>query len=175
MSGFPTLKPAFTVRVNIDAPLAVGSASRSNPLQVVPMTGGTVKGDSGFSPALDAEFVGVGNDYIHADADGKHLRLNAHGVLKTKDDALLYLNYTGVVTLTPAEQAVFAGTASEGSTPFGNICEYIVGLSLPEPSLTTGDERYKDLENRVFVGQGRFNIESGKPVVEYRVSQVHHG
>ncbi|OOO09200.1 UPF0311 domain-containing protein [Aspergillus oryzae] len=164
MSGFPTLKPAFTVRVNIDAPLAVGSASRSNPLQVVPMTGGTVKGDSGFSPALDAEFVGVGNDYIHADADGKHLRLNAHGVLKTKDDALLYLNYTGVVTLTPAEQAVFAGTASEGSTPFGNICEYI-----------TGDERYKDLENRVFVGQGRFNIESGKPVVEYRVSQVHHG
>ncbi|KAE8325485.1 hypothetical protein BDV39DRAFT_178523 [Aspergillus sergii] len=166
MSGFPTLKPAFTVRVNIDAPLAVGSASRSNPLQVVPMTGGTVKGDSGFSPALDAEFVGVGNDYIHADADGKHLRLNAHGVLKTKDDALLYLNYTGVVTLTPAEQAVFAGTASEGSTPFGNIFTHF--------TFETGDERYKDLENRVFVGQGRFNIESGKPVVEYRVSQVHH-
>ncbi|KNG86793.1 hypothetical protein ANOM_004661, partial [Aspergillus nomiae NRRL 13137] len=157
MSGFPTLKPAFTVRVNIDAALAVGSASRSNPLQVVPMTGGTVKGDSGFSPALDAEFVGVGNDYIHADADGKHMRLNAHAVLKTKDDALLYLNYTGVVNLTSTEQAVFAGTAPE------------------EPSLTTGDERYKDLENRVFVGQGRFNIESGKPVVEYRVSQVLQG
>ncbi|KAE8134478.1 hypothetical protein BDV38DRAFT_160118 [Aspergillus pseudotamarii] len=167
MSGFPTLKPAFTVRVNIDAPLAVGSASRSNPLQVVPMIGGTVKGDSGFSPALDAEFVGVGNDYIHADADGKHLRLNAHGVLKTKDDALLYLNYTGVVTLTPTEQAVFAGTAPEGSTPFGNLFTHF--------TFETGDERYKDLENRVFVGQGRFNIESGKPVVEYRVSQVLHG
>ncbi|KAB8257644.1 hypothetical protein BDV32DRAFT_126978 [Aspergillus pseudonomiae] len=167
MSEFPTLKPAFTVRVNIDAPLAVGSASRSNPLQVVPMTGGTVKGDSGFSPALDAEFVGVGNDYIHADADGKHMRLNAHAVLKTKDDALLYLNYTGVVNLTSTEQAVFAGTAPEGSTPFGNIFTHF--------TFETGDERYKDLENRVFVGQGRFNIESGKPVVEYRVSQVLQG
>ncbi|KAE8351000.1 hypothetical protein BDV28DRAFT_159113 [Aspergillus coremiiformis] len=157
MSGFPSLKPAFTVRVC--------SASRSNPLQVVPMVGGTVKGDSGFSPAIDAEFVGVGNDYIHADADGKHLRLDAHGVLRTKDDALVYLNYTGVLNLTPAEQAVFAGTAPEGSTPFGNLCA----------QNQTGDERYKDLENRVFVGQGRFNIENGKPVVEYRVSQVLHG
>ena len=126
---------------------------------------------------------------------------------KTLNDScnqLLYLNYTGVVNLTSTEQAVFAGTAPEGSTPFGNICEYITGLSMAEPSLIvalvthftfearlhpiptpqnkpmltqiqTGDERYKDLENRVFVGQGRFNIESGKPVVEYRVSQVLQG
>ncbi|KAF5864467.1 hypothetical protein ETB97_007571 [Aspergillus alliaceus] len=177
MSGFPSLKPAFTIRVNIDAPLVVGSASRSQPLQVVVsqlihfpykgMLGGTVKGDSGFTPALDAEFVGRGNDYIHADADGKHLRLDAHGVLKTKDDALLYLHYTGVLTLTPAEQAVFGGTAPEGSTPFGNLFTHF--------TFETGDERYKELENRVFVGQGRFNIESGKPIVEYRVSQVLHG
>ncbi|KAB8231557.1 hypothetical protein BDV23DRAFT_165695 [Aspergillus alliaceus] len=167
MSGFPSLKPAFTIRVNIDAPLVVGSASRSQPLQVVGMLGGTVKGDSGFTPALDAEFVGRGNDYIHADADGKHLRLDAHGVLKTKDDALLYLHYTGVLTLTPAEQAVFGGTAPEGSTPFGNLFTHF--------TFETGDERYKELENRVFVGQGRFNIENGKPIVEYRVSQVLHG
>lgn len=46
------------------------------------MTGGTVKSAPNFSPAIDAEFVGVGNDYIHADPDGKHLRLNAHGVIK---------------------------------------------------------------------------------------------
>lgn len=85
-----------------------GSASRGTSLQVVvsypyghrtsrtshknhllksqfnkqPMTGGTVKSAPGFSPSLDAEFVGVGNDYIKADGDGKHVRLNAHGVLK---------------------------------------------------------------------------------------------
>lgn len=46
------------------------------------MTGGTVKSESGFSPAIDAEFVGTGADYIHNDPDGKRMRLNAHGVLK---------------------------------------------------------------------------------------------
>ncbi|KAE8145336.1 hypothetical protein BDV25DRAFT_144741 [Aspergillus avenaceus] len=167
MSGYPTLKPAFTVQVTIDLPLAVGSASRSSPLQVVPMTGGIVKSDPSFSTAIDAQFVGVGNDYIHADPDGKHMRLNAHGVLKTADDALIYLNYTGVCALTDAEKAVFSGTAPAGPTPFGNLFTHF--------TFETGDERYKDLENSVFVGQGRFNIEPGKPtVVEYRVSQVLH-
>ncbi|RJE21048.1 hypothetical protein PHISCL_06619 [Aspergillus sclerotialis] len=168
MAEFPSLQPAFTVQVNIDAPFHVGSASRSNSLQVVPMTGGTLKSAPGFSPAIDAEFVGVGNDYIHADPDGKHLRLNAHGVIKTKDDALIYVNYTGVVTMGPAEQAVFGGTAGDGATPFGN--------SFTHFTFETGDERYKELENRVFAGQGRFVVEKGKSlVVEYRVGQVTKG
>lgn len=47
-----------------------------------PMTGGILKSDPSFSPGIDAEFVGTGNDYIHADPDGQHLRLNAHGVVK---------------------------------------------------------------------------------------------
>ncbi|PYH59041.1 DUF3237 domain-containing protein [Aspergillus niger CBS 101883] len=178
MSEFPTLQPAFTFkvqppiqnpRVTIDAPLGVGSASRQNSLQVVPMTGGTVQSAPGFSPALDAEFVGVGNDYIHADADGKHLRLDAHGVIKPKDgDDLIYLNYTGVCTLLPEVQAVFAGAAPDGSTPFNSAFTHI--------TFETGSERYKELENRVFIAQGRFNVEKGKPtVVEYRVSQVVQG
>jgi hypothetical protein len=42
--------------------------------------------------------------------------------------------------------------------------------------MQTGDERYKEFENRVFVGQGRFRVEKGKPVVvEYKVSQVVKG
>ncbi|PYI00252.1 hypothetical protein BO78DRAFT_402168 [Aspergillus sclerotiicarbonarius CBS 121057] len=169
MSEFPTLQPAFTFKVTIDAPLGVGSASRQNNLQVVPMTGGTVKSEPGFSPALDAEFVGVGNDYIHADPDGKHLRLDAHGVIKPKDgDDLIYLNYTGVCTLMPEVLAVFAGTSPSGSTPFNTAFTHI--------TFETGSERYKELESRVFVAQGRFNVEQGKPtVVEYHVSQVVQG
>lgn len=39
--------------------------------------------------------------------------------------------------------------------------------------LQTGDERYKELENRVFAGQGRFVVEKGKStIVEYKVGQV---
>jgi Protein of unknown function (DUF3237) len=82
MSDFPTLEPAFTIQVAIDAPVGVGSSSRGTPLAVVPMIGGTMKSESGFSPAVDAKFKGAGNDYIHNDPTGKHMRLNAHGVLE---------------------------------------------------------------------------------------------
>jgi hypothetical protein len=78
------------------------------------------------------------------------------------------MNYTGVVTMGPAEQAVFSGKAEDGATPFGN--------SFTHFTFETGDERYKEFENRVFVGQGRFRVEKGKPiVVEYKVSQVVKG
>ena len=49
------------------------------------MTGGTVVSAPSFSPALDAEFIGTGADYIHNDPSGKHMRLNAHGVIKYAD------------------------------------------------------------------------------------------
>lgn len=52
------------------------------------MTGGTITPEPGFSPALDAEFVGTGNDYIHVDPDNGRMRLDAHGVVKY---AYLYL------------------------------------------------------------------------------------
>lgn len=82
MSEFPALEPAFTIQVTIDAPMGVGSSSRGNPLTIVPMTGGTMKSESGFSPSVDARFKGTGNDYIHNDPTGKQMRLNAHGLLE---------------------------------------------------------------------------------------------
>lgn len=82
MSSFPTLEPAFTILVEIDPPFSVGSSSRGTPLAIVPMKEGTMKSESGFSPAIDAKFKGVGNDYVHNDPTGKHMRLNAHAVLE---------------------------------------------------------------------------------------------
>lgn len=54
MSGFPSLQPAFTVRVSIDAPMVVGAQAGSD-LVIVPMVSGTVKSEPGFEPVLDAE------------------------------------------------------------------------------------------------------------------------
>ncbi|KAL4809514.1 hypothetical protein BDV18DRAFT_132217 [Aspergillus unguis] len=167
MSEFPSIQPAFTIKIELDAPLAVGSASRNNALQVIPFSNGTFESAPGFEPAVDANIVGTGNDYIHADPDGQHLRLNCHGVIKTNDEALIYVNYTGVVTLTDAEKGILTGATVDGSTPFGNSFTHI--------TFETGHERYKDLENRVFVGKGRFVAQKGKKVVvEYRVGQVVH-
>lgn len=53
-SGFPSLKPAFTVRVEIDAPMAVGGQAGSQ-LVIVPMVSGTVKSEEGFEPKIDGE------------------------------------------------------------------------------------------------------------------------
>lgn len=46
------------------------------------MVGGTVKSEADFAPNIDAELVGTGNDYIRFDPDSKHMRLNAHSVIK---------------------------------------------------------------------------------------------
>ena len=53
-SGFPTLQPAFTVRVTIDAPMSVGGQAGSQ-LVIVPMVSGTVKSEDGFEPKLNGE------------------------------------------------------------------------------------------------------------------------
>jgi RNA polymerase I-specific transcription initiation factor RRN6 len=54
MSTFPTLTPAFTVRVAIDAPMSVGGQTGSS-LVIVPMVSGTVKSEPGFEPAFNGE------------------------------------------------------------------------------------------------------------------------
>ena len=100
------------------------------------MTGGSIKTEPNFSPAIDAEWVGVGNDYIHNDPDGKVMRLNAHAVVKDKSSgATVYLNYTGVVNITPALGAILSGNPDAKSTEYGDSC-LCRHLSLPPPVLT---------------------------------------
>ncbi|KAL4917625.1 hypothetical protein BDW62DRAFT_83493 [Aspergillus aurantiobrunneus] len=167
MSEFPSIQPAFTIKIALDPPLAVGSASRNRALQIIPFSKGTLKSADGYPLEIDAEFVGVGNDYIHADPDGSRMRLDAHGTIKTQDGALIYVNYTGVVTVGDAERDLLTGKIEDGASPFGNSFTHV--------TFETGHERYVDLENRVFVGKGRFVAEKGKPLaVEYRVGQVVH-
>lgn len=82
MTDFPKTKPALHMTIKIGIPLLVGSASRGTPLTVVPITGGTVRSDPEFGVQLDATLKGVGNDYIHNDPTGKHMRLDAHAVIE---------------------------------------------------------------------------------------------
>ncbi|MCJ1241297.1 hypothetical protein MMC14_009301 [Varicellaria rhodocarpa] len=133
------------------------------------MTGGTLISEPSFSPAINAEFVGTGSDFIRADPSGKHIRLKAHGVVKDRSlGSLLFLNYTGVVDMTPELGMILSGHPDAKTTDFGN--------SFIEMRFETGDERLKDLETGTFVAAGRFIVEKEKPVVvEYRVSKVVKG
>ncbi|KAL8678489.1 MAG: hypothetical protein Q9186_005159 [Xanthomendoza sp. 1 TL-2023] len=168
-SNFPTLQPAMTIMVEIGSPLAVGSASQRAPLTAVPMTGGTAISHPSLQSSIDAVFADQGHDYIRADPSGKHLRLNAHGVLKNKGSgSLIYIHYTGVIDITPAVGAVLSGSPEAKTTEFGG--------SFIHMTFETGDEALKELETGVFVGAGRFVVEKDRPVtVEYRISKVAQG
>ncbi|GAD93956.1 conserved hypothetical protein [Paecilomyces variotii No. 5] len=167
MAAFPKTKPAFTVKAVIDEPYVVGSHHRKTSLAVVPITGGMVTAEPGFTPVLNATLVGTGNDYIHFDPDQTKLRLDAHSVLKTEDGALIYVHYKGIVNLTEGLGKILSGTSGDLETPYD---------SLTHLEFETGDEHYKELENGVYVSQGHFVSKTGdKTVLGYRVSQIIKG
>lgn len=56
MSGFPSLQPAFTVRVDIGPPMQVGGQAGTQ-LAIVPMISGTVESEPGFEPKLNAKML----------------------------------------------------------------------------------------------------------------------
>ena len=85
MAGFPRTVPALTITVNIAVPYLVGSISRGTPLTVVPIIGGTVLSEPDFEPNIEAKFKGTGNDYMHTDPTGKHMRLDSHVVMELVD------------------------------------------------------------------------------------------
>lgn len=67
--------------ISISTPFLVGSISRGTPCTVVPITDGSIRSEPGFDIELEGSLVGTGNDYIHNDADGRHMRLDAHAVM----------------------------------------------------------------------------------------------
>ncbi|KAF1919926.1 RNA polymerase I-specific transcription-initiation factor-domain-containing protein [Ampelomyces quisqualis] len=161
---FPSLQPAFTVRVEIDAPIDVGGQSGSQ-LAIVPMLSGTVKSEPGFEPKIDGKLHGVGYDYIHNDASGSHMRLDVRSQLKTQDDTILAMYYKGTVAFTPDAKAVLSGSSDAQTTDFGD--------SFVTFSFETGSEKWKELQNGVYVAMGRFVMgESKGVIVEYKVSRV---
>ncbi|KAH7069112.1 RNA polymerase I-specific transcription-initiation factor-domain-containing protein [Paraphoma chrysanthemicola] len=164
-SGFPSLQPAFTVRVDIDAPMPVGGQAGSQ-LVIVPMVSGTVKSEEGFEPKLDAELHGVGYDYIHNDASGNHMRLDVRSQVKNNDGTVFAMYYKGTVALTDSVKAVLGGSPDAKTTPYGD--------SFVTFTFETGSDKYKDLENGTYVAAGHFVTGEGKPgtVVEYKVSKV---
>jgi hypothetical protein len=72
--------------------------------------------------------------------------------------------YKGTVTLTPGVKAILSGSPDAKTTDFGD--------SFVTFSWGTGSEKYKDLENGTYVAAGRFILEDGKTIVEYKVGRV---
>ncbi|KAL1878636.1 hypothetical protein Daus18300_001911 [Diaporthe australafricana] len=172
MSGFAKLTPAFTAKcfpkIPIDPPSSVGVLSTGTPLTHVSFIAGqdAISSEESYStPALKGTWV-HGSDYIKTDPDGKYSRLEVDSLFKdTSTGGLVRYRYTGVVDMSSAAGKVLRGEADAATTEFGSVYTHV--------KFETGHPELKVLENKVFVGSGRFILEAGKPVVvEYKISEV---
>jgi len=119
------------------------------------VAGGEVVGDR-----LKGTIVGAGGDWLLLGADGFG-RLDVRATLRTVDGATIYVQYLGLIELTPAITAVLGG----GDTP----TEFGGQYYFTNPRLETGDERYAWVNQTMFIGEGR--LRPG-PRVEYRIYRV---
>jgi len=65
----------------------VGRVSSGNSINYVVFSGGSIKSEPGFSPALDATLE-HGQDVIRVDPSGKHMRLDVRSMMKNSDGAV---------------------------------------------------------------------------------------
>lgn len=106
----------------------------------------------------------MGGDWIHADPDGKHMRLDVRTVIKTDDGEHLTYVYNGIINVTEGITKILSGAPDAKTVDFGDV--------FATPKFITGSEKYKYLENCVFVAGGRFVVTDSGVQVEYKISQV---
>lgn len=152
-------------QIHVGSPTHIGALSNGPSLvhlSFVPNTG-FIKSEPSYPIQLDAVFT-HGADYIKVDATGKHARLEVQSTATSPQGALRY-NYTGTADLSSPAGKVLRGDADAATTDFGGI--------FAQAKFETGVPELKELENKTFVGSGRFILEEGKGVVvEYKVSEV---
>lgn len=143
----------FTYYANLGEGLQVGTTPFGNRL-IVEVDGGEFEG-----PRLRGKIRKAGcADWLAMNEDYGHLDVRA--TFETDDGALIYVQYTGHLELTPAMQEALA--TGEGETQFGD--QYF----FTTPRMQTGDPRYLWVNNLVCIGEGR--LANGR--VEYNVYQV---
>ncbi|KAI9368960.1 hypothetical protein BJX61DRAFT_521528 [Aspergillus egyptiacus] len=160
-SGFPTIVPAYIIKFEVGEGQPVGVTSSGSTFVHYSSPGGTISSVDGFSPAIEANIAFAG-DWLYFDPDQQHTRMNVKGVARTTDGEGINFAYSGVSTVSPDLAGIFHGQPK--TIPFGQST-----LNL---TFEVGDARIKDLENSVWVGNGRFLFEDNKLWVEVRVSKV---
>ncbi|KAI0419755.1 hypothetical protein F5X98DRAFT_372380 [Xylaria grammica] len=165
LPGFPRLKPAYILKINLGQILTIGNiASGEKMLHVETSTGSLTTAD-GYEHAVTGEVV-YGADWLINDPDQKHARPNLKLLIKTDDGIVLSSEYTGVAVFSEPINRMWQGDPSVKTFPFG--------ISTTVHSFSTGEPKYKHLEQKTFVGNGRFVIgENPRTIcVESRISEV---
>ena len=147
------LEHEFTYRAKLKQPLNVG-AGPYGVRTVFEVIDGAVEGKR-----LNGTVLSGGADWLLVGADGWG-RLDVRAQFATKDNAIIYVSYFGVMQMNDAvQQAVLAGKGTEYTDQYFRTA----------PRLETGDPRYAWVNQSLFVAEGRF-LEG--PGVEYEVHRV---
>ena len=146
------LKPLMTVHGDLKPPVDAGKGPYGQRV-IFDVTGGTFEGDK-----LQGTLLPSGGDWILIDDEGIG-HLDVRITLKTADDALLYVQYFGVLEMTEAVNTALAGGKP---TNFGDT------YFMTSPRIETGDTRYNWLNNIVAVAEGRVVASA----VEYQVYEL---
>ncbi|MBD2410352.1 hypothetical protein FACHB389_01595 [Nostoc calcicola FACHB-389] len=146
------LEPLLTLRVDITAPLEVGTGPYGTRL-IFNIGGGTFEGGR-----LRGKILPGGADWILVDGEGVW-HMDVRLLLETEDGARIYVQYYGVMVM---NEKIGTALASGGATEYGDT------YFMTQLRFETGDGRYRWLNRVVAVGEGR--LESG--VVEYRVCEL---
>ncbi|MCK9515820.1 MAG: DUF3237 domain-containing protein [Ottowia sp.] len=112
---------------------------------------------------LSGAIIGAGADWVLLGDDGFG-RLDVRLTIQTIDGAHIYVQYNGLIQVTPAVGAVLGG--GDTSTEYGD--QYF----FTNPRLEAGDERYGWVNQTVFLAEGK--VAPG-PAVVYRVYRVVNG
>jgi len=144
------LEPLMTMHADLKPPQEIG-AGPFGMRQIFEVTGGSFDGDK-----LSGEVLTCGGDWILVDAHGAG-RLDVRATLRTRDGALIYVQYPGVLVF---NDKVAQALGSGGSTQYGDT--YFV----TQLRFETGDARYAWLNTLLAVGEGRLQPNA----VEYRIS-----
>lgn len=170
-------------QIQIDTPLAI-----SDHLLNIPFLDnrGSLVSEPTYPYAVRATFL-HGSDYLRRDQDGQHVRLEVTSTARDEDNhSLVRFSYTGIVAMDGEEGKVIRGDANATTTGFGNACMYTLWkMSLSLSMLTfscdlvvqvrfeTQDPYLGPLEDKMYVGSGRFIVDPNAPiVVEYKISEV---
>ncbi|KDN65575.1 hypothetical protein CSUB01_03597 [Colletotrichum sublineola] len=179
------------LQIHLDAPTQIGVVAVGSSqfhAAFLPNTG-LLRSEPDYPIKVDAVFV-HGADYLRGDPDGHYVRLEVSSVLKDKaTGAAIRFDYTGTIDVSGPAGTVLKGLPGAKTTDFGDACE--CPFSGPErrqkiiawpdtdtyvvthAKFETGHEALREIQNKVYVGSGRFVVEEGKPVVvEYKISEV---
>ncbi|KAF3932014.1 hypothetical protein ABW20_dc0103626 [Dactylellina cionopaga] len=162
-AAFPKLKPAFTVLLDIEPGQPIGTLSSGPKLVWVKLKSGSIISHPDYKTKVNATLV-AGADWIHGDPDGQIQRLDVRSVFKTDDDALLNFSYLGMIHMNDDIASIFQAKAKPGL-----VTEW---RAVTHKFFQSGTEKYRALEDEVFVAVGRFHVKEDAVTVEYNISHV---